>query len=403
MRHHRSAATLTILLLLLVAEAVPALAATALAVDSTLTLAADPSVITVGDTVNLSGVLTFVDASSSAGQVISLSRDDDAGTHPLGDVVTTADGSYEFDDVVNVGGLATYQAVFAGSVDYGPSQATDAVTVEKLSTSVAINVSKHAVAFGHSVRVKGHLGKGADKHVLELYAKPDGRQRVLLRRARVNRDGFLSVRYQPSRDTTFVAHYDGDHRHRQGEDATATRVRVITVAKLRRFVDTAGKYRIYRKGSRAPVRVHVAPSHRGFYIHAVLQAYKGGHWKTTDKAKFRLNFSSVANLTIRGAVNINFRARLLLPTHADHLGDASRWLYLRFRKKSSGGGGGGGGGGGSCTPGYSPCLVYHGGADYDCYGGGGNGPYFTKPGVVYAVTGSDPYGLDADNDGRGCE
>jgi hypothetical protein len=57
----------------------------------------------------------------------------------------------------------------------------------------------------------------------------------------------------------------------------------------------------------------------------------------------------------------------------------------------------------NCTPGYSPCLAYHGGADYDCYGGSGDGPYYTAPGVVYSVTGSDPYGLDADNDGRGCE
>lgn len=65
--------------------------------------------------------------------------------------------------------------------------------------------------------------------------------------------------------------------------------------------------------------------------------------------------------------------------------------------------GGGGGGDRNCTPGYSPCLVYHGGADYDCYGGSGDGPYYTEPGVVYSVSGSDPYGLDADNDGRGCE
>ena len=64
---------------------------------------------------------------------------------------------------------------------------------------------------------------------------------------------------------------------------------------------------------------------------------------------------------------------------------------------------GGGGGTSNCTPGYSPCLVYHGGADYDCAGGSGDGPYYTEPGVVYEVTGSDPYGLDADNDGRGCE
>ena len=62
----------------------------------------------------------------------------------------------------------------------------------------------------------------------------------------------------------------------------------------------------------------------------------------------------------------------------------------------------GGGGGEGCTAGYSPCLPL-GPSDYDCYGGGGDGPAYTEPGVTYDVTGSNPYGLDADNDGRGCE
>jgi hypothetical protein len=61
----------------------------------------------------------------------------------------------------------------------------------------------------------------------------------------------------------------------------------------------------------------------------------------------------------------------------------------------------GGQGGDNCTPGYSPCLPPA--SDYDCWGGSGNGPAYTAPGVVYKVTGSDPYGLDADNDGNGCE
>ncbi len=56
----------------------------------------------------------------------------------------------------------------------------------------------------------------------------------------------------------------------------------------------------------------------------------------------------------------------------------------------------------NCTLGYSPCLPL-GPSDYDCYGGGGNGPAYTEPGVTYRVTGSDPYSLDADNDGYGCE
>jgi hypothetical protein len=61
-----------------------------------------------------------------------------------------------------------------------------------------------------------------------------------------------------------------------------------------------------------------------------------------------------------------------------------------------------GGPGANCTPGYSPCLP-EGPSDYDCYGGGGDGPAYTQPGVVYTVTGSDPYRLDTDGDGLGCE
>jgi hypothetical protein len=53
----------------------------------------------------------------------------------------------------------------------------------------------------------------------------------------------------------------------------------------------------------------------------------------------------------------------------------------------------------NCTPGYSPCLPPA--DDYDCAGGSGNGPEYADGPI--AVTGSDPYGLDADGDGVACE
>lgn len=57
----------------------------------------------------------------------------------------------------------------------------------------------------------------------------------------------------------------------------------------------------------------------------------------------------------------------------------------------------------TCTPGYKPCIPLKS-SDVDCYGGSGNGPRYTKPGVVYRVKrGYDRYGLDADRDGWGCE
>ena len=52
-----------------------------------------------------------------------------------------------------------------------------------------------------------------------------------------------------------------------------------------------------------------------------------------------------------------------------------------------------------CTPGYSPCIPQ--GSDVDCQGGSGNGPRYVSGPV--RVTGSDPYDLDSDNDGVGCE
>ena len=53
----------------------------------------------------------------------------------------------------------------------------------------------------------------------------------------------------------------------------------------------------------------------------------------------------------------------------------------------------------SCHPSYSGCLKMNSG-DYDCDSGSGNGPNYTGPVELY---GSDPFDLDRDNDGWGCE
>ena len=54
----------------------------------------------------------------------------------------------------------------------------------------------------------------------------------------------------------------------------------------------------------------------------------------------------------------------------------------------------------ACAPGYSGCLDPSA-SDYDCAGGTGDGPKYVQGPVQ--VTGSDPYDLDADGNGVGCE
>ena len=54
----------------------------------------------------------------------------------------------------------------------------------------------------------------------------------------------------------------------------------------------------------------------------------------------------------------------------------------------------------SCHPSYQGACLDPNASDYDCAGGSGDGPKYT--GFV-TVVGYDEFGLDADNDGAGCE
>jgi hypothetical protein len=53
-----------------------------------------------------------------------------------------------------------------------------------------------------------------------------------------------------------------------------------------------------------------------------------------------------------------------------------------------------------CDPNYEGACLDANASDYDCEGGSGNGPLYT--GTV-RVVGDDPFGLDRDGNGYGCE
>lgn len=55
----------------------------------------------------------------------------------------------------------------------------------------------------------------------------------------------------------------------------------------------------------------------------------------------------------------------------------------------------------NCTSGYSPCIPP--GPDVDCAGGSGNGPRYVQGPIIVDHAFGDPYGLDRDGDGVGCE
>jgi hypothetical protein len=55
----------------------------------------------------------------------------------------------------------------------------------------------------------------------------------------------------------------------------------------------------------------------------------------------------------------------------------------------------------NCDSAYPDACLHDGIGDYDCAGGSGNGPNYI--GGPIEVRAPDPFGLDADHDGVGCE
>ena len=55
----------------------------------------------------------------------------------------------------------------------------------------------------------------------------------------------------------------------------------------------------------------------------------------------------------------------------------------------------------NCDSAYPDACLHDGIGDYDCAGGSGNGPNYI--GGPIEVQAPDPFGLDADHDGVGCE
>jgi hypothetical protein len=55
----------------------------------------------------------------------------------------------------------------------------------------------------------------------------------------------------------------------------------------------------------------------------------------------------------------------------------------------------------NCDPAYPDACLHDGTGDYDCAGGSGNGPNYVSGPI--RVLPPDPFGLDRDGDGVGCE
>jgi hypothetical protein len=138
-------------------------------------------------------------------------------------------------------------------------------------------------------------------------------------------------------------------------------------------------------GSTAVISGSVSPNLHGHVVY--LQQHSSTGWHSTTK--YALNSASKYSFTVKPSLSTKYTYRVYdPPTVSGRASSVSKTLTLTVEKAAA-----------SCTPGYSPCIAP--GSDVDCAGGSGNGPRYVHGPI--RVTGSDPYGLDSDHDGIGCE
>lgn len=206
-------------------------------------------------------------------------------------------------------------------------------------------------------------------------------------------------------------------------DLTAAEQRRAQRAAAQRFVRSYYR-RVSRRQHKAAWRMLGTPAKRrlGNGFRSWRAGFRGSRGVRVLASRARLKGRrAIVRVRLRAGARDVCSGRIVRQRYRGNVVLAERrdsFVVLRFRvRKTSGGtprrsksecppppqppssGGGGGGGGGTDCQGYSPCLPP--GPDVDCAGGSGDGPRYVQ-GPVH-VTGSDPYGLDSDGDGIGCE
>jgi hypothetical protein len=197
------------------------------------------------------------------------------------------------------------------------------------ATTTSLSLSASRVRYGRSVTLKAHVS-GASTGRMSIYATPYGGTKTRIGSGAVSASGNYSTRYKMKRKTTFVARYEGDDLRAPSQSSAKTvKVRAIVTVRLRGYYGLSGKYRLYHWPNDASVKGTVIPNHAGQALKFVGQVYAAGAWRSLASATFTIQGDGSA-YALLDATRGTFRVRTVFSGDADHLGNKSRWAYLKI-------------------------------------------------------------------------
>jgi hypothetical protein len=210
--------------------------------------------------------------------------------------------------------------------------------------ALTMNAGRSTVGYKSIVHVTAHLGTTHTNRTVSIYAETLGSShRTLLKTARVDSHGNLTVRYVALHSTRFSAVFAGDS---QSGPATVTR-QVFVFAKvtttLRGYYGSrhVGRitYRLYHRGARIKIAVGVDPNKHGQCVVLQIEAHVRGAWHGPVSTRCaQLSPTSHVGFyltTSRAPLNVAFRVRAVyVRTNRDisNLSTAGNWQYFLLER-----------------------------------------------------------------------
>ena len=302
-----------------------------------------PSTAEITKSVKLTGSLMVSGSAAPAGTAITISRSEAGSTTVKNFTVTTgSNGSFSLTDTPPAVGQYTYTGNYAGTSTIAPASASQTVTVTQIPTSLTVAATPTRATYEPTIRVTAHLGTTYTGRTVSIYAQPFGSSSTkLLKTARVNSHGELTVTYRAAHSTRFRAVFAGDARYAPDTASHVVYVRAKVSESLSGYISTrhiGGRtYRVFQRKKTMRVHVAVAPSKRGECVQFNLELYYQGSWYSDVTGCGSLSKSSTLTIGVKltkASLGYHYRiqADYLRGSDTSNLGNDSAWAYFMVEK-----------------------------------------------------------------------
>jgi hypothetical protein len=254
------------------------------------------------------------------------------------------------------------------------------------SSSTHVVINHPVIVLGSTATVAGYVSPKLANHVVYLQTHYSSGWYAVAQTP-LNSTSHFSFTVKPGALTTYTFRVY-DPASSTGVAASYSPIVTLTTKRPTPAVHLAIDRTSITLGSHAIIHGSVSPNLRYHVVY--LQTHYSSGWYSV--AHTELTSTSGYSFTVKPSGIATYTFRVYNPaTGNGSPASVSRTVSLAVTKAAAPVQ--------QCTPGYSPCIPP--GPDVDCAGGSGNGPRYVV-GPVY-VTGSDPYDLDSDGNGIGCE